>query len=147
MCVRLGQVAVRGSQLAVRAEPTIFEVLLKGWGHIPEPEPLSRLPRARVEAALEEMVFKNILSLGLPQVNCKGDIFFLPQPDTRCGEGKEDLPGRCMTFLGVHGKPPQTWRYKTTEIYQLTILKVRGHRPRPPRALERIRPCFFQQIS
>ena len=37
-----------------------------------------------------------------------------------------------MTFLGVHGKPPQTWRYKTTEIYQLTILKAKGQQGHAP---------------
>ena len=35
-----------------------------------------------------------------------------------------------MTFHGVHGKPPQTWRHKTTEIYQLTILKARSLKSR-----------------
>ena len=35
-----------------------------------------------------------------------------------------------MTFHGVHGKPPQTWRHKTTEIYQLTILKGRSLKSR-----------------
>ena len=67
-------------------------------------------------------------------MNCKGDLlvtfFSYPSLTPGVGRGKEDLPGRRMTFLGVHSKPPQTWRCKTTEIYQLTVLKARSLKSR-----------------